>query len=106
MGSQPEGGVLDIHFGNKTKVDICRISLLEKNTSDHCKKQFGQITVDYLLGYDRLCEHHTYSSDGDLPGTITSALQLVVEKRLGRLHTDCAAPTSLKNQTGDISKLL
>jgi hypothetical protein len=25
MGSEIEGGVLDIHFGNKTDVDICRI---------------------------------------------------------------------------------
>jgi hypothetical protein len=37
MGSETEGGVLDIHFGNKTDVDLCRISLVEKNTSDHCK---------------------------------------------------------------------
>jgi hypothetical protein len=37
MGSETEGGVLNIHFGNKTDVDICRISLVEKNTSDHCK---------------------------------------------------------------------
>jgi hypothetical protein len=32
MGSEAEGGVLDIHFGNKTDVDICDISLVEKNT--------------------------------------------------------------------------
>jgi hypothetical protein len=38
MGTETEGGVLDIHFGNKTDVDLCRISLVEKNTSDHCKK--------------------------------------------------------------------
>jgi hypothetical protein len=30
MGSETEGGVLDIDFGNK--------SLVEKNISDHCKK--------------------------------------------------------------------
>jgi hypothetical protein len=39
MGSETEGGVLNIiHFGNKTDVDLCRISLVDKNTSDHCKK--------------------------------------------------------------------
>jgi hypothetical protein len=34
MGSETEGGVLDIHFGNKTDDDLPRISLVEKNTSD------------------------------------------------------------------------
>jgi hypothetical protein len=38
MGSETEGGVLDMHFGNNTDVDICRISLVEKNTYDHYKK--------------------------------------------------------------------
>jgi hypothetical protein len=38
MRSETEGGVLDVHFGNKTDVDLCRISLVEKNTSDHYKK--------------------------------------------------------------------
>jgi hypothetical protein len=37
MGTETEGDVLDIHFGNKTDVDLCRIILVEKNTSDHCK---------------------------------------------------------------------
>jgi hypothetical protein len=34
MGSEIEGGILDIHFGNKTDVDLCRIILVEKNTSN------------------------------------------------------------------------
>jgi hypothetical protein len=39
MGSETEGGVLDIHFGNTTDVDIIYcISLVKKNTSVHCKK--------------------------------------------------------------------
>jgi hypothetical protein len=58
MGSETEGGVLDIHFGNKTDVDLCRISLVEKNTSDHCKRTVWSYAADYLLGYDRLYEHH------------------------------------------------
>jgi hypothetical protein len=36
MGSESEGGVLDIHFGNKTdiyKIDIFRISLVEKTAA-------------------------------------------------------------------------
>jgi hypothetical protein len=36
--SEIEGGVLYIHFGNKTDVDLCHISLVEKNTSDYSKK--------------------------------------------------------------------
>jgi hypothetical protein len=38
MESETEDGVLDIQFGNKSDVDICRNSLEEKNTSDHRKK--------------------------------------------------------------------
>jgi hypothetical protein len=40
-----KGGVLDIHFGNKTDVDKCRISLVENDTSDQCKK------TAYALGW-------------------------------------------------------
>jgi hypothetical protein len=43
-----EGGVLDIHFGNKTDVHICRICLVEKNTSDHCKKNSSVISSGLL----------------------------------------------------------
>jgi hypothetical protein len=44
MGSETEGGVSDILFGNKTDVE-CHISLVEKNKCDHCKKkQFGHIS--------------------------------------------------------------
>jgi hypothetical protein len=50
MRSETESGVLDIHFGKKTDVDICRISLVEKNTSDHSNKQFGQIQRITCLG--------------------------------------------------------
>jgi hypothetical protein len=75
MGSETEGGVLDnIHFGNKTNVDLCRISLVQMNTSDHCKKTFWSYPADYLLWYDnRLYEHHTYGSNGDPRGSTTSA---------------------------------
>jgi hypothetical protein len=38
MTSETDGGVLAIHFGKKNDVGICRISLLEKNSSDHCKE--------------------------------------------------------------------
>jgi hypothetical protein len=64
MDSETEGGVLDIHFGDKTDVDIRRMSLVEKNTSDHCKETVWSYPADYLLGYDRLYEHHTYGSNG------------------------------------------
>jgi hypothetical protein len=57
-----------IHIGNKTDVDICHISLVEKNTSDHCKETVWSYLADY-----RLYEHHTYGSNGDLPGSTTSA---------------------------------
>jgi hypothetical protein len=70
MESKTEDGVL---VGNKSDVDICRISLEEKNTSDHCKKTTWSYPADYLLGYDRLYEHHTFVSNGDLPGYTTSA---------------------------------
>jgi hypothetical protein len=54
MGTETEGGVLDI----------------------------PTLLADYLLGFDRLYEHHTNGSKGDPPGSTTSA--------------------TLKNQTGDI----
>jgi hypothetical protein len=50
MGTETEGGVLDIHFGNKTDVDLCRISLVQKDTSDHCKKKIGHIRRITCLG--------------------------------------------------------
>jgi hypothetical protein len=51
MGAESEGGILDIHFGIKTDVDVYRISLVEKNTSDHCKKkQFRHIQRIVCLG--------------------------------------------------------
>jgi hypothetical protein len=73
MGSETESGVLDIHFGNKADVDICRISLVEKNTSEHCKKTSWSYPADYLLGYDKLYEHHTYGYNEDPPVSATSA---------------------------------
>jgi hypothetical protein len=72
MGSRTEGGVLDIHFGNKTDVDLCRISLVEKNTSDHCTETVWSYPADYVLCYDKLYEPHTYGSNEDLPGSTTS----------------------------------
>jgi hypothetical protein len=95
MGSETEGGRLDIHFGSKTDVDICHYSLEKKNTSDHCKKTVWSYPADYLLAYDRLHEHHTYGSNG-----VYHLYNLWLKKRPGRLHTDCTAPTILKNQTG------
>jgi hypothetical protein len=72
MGSETKGDVLFIHFGNKTNIDICPISLMEKNTSDHCKKNS---LVDHIqLRYDRSYEHHTYGSNGDPPGSTASAI--------------------------------
>jgi hypothetical protein len=67
MGSETKGGVLDINFGN---VDICLLNLVEKNTSDHCKKTVYSYPADYFLGYD----------NGDLLGL--PSLQLVVEKEV------------------------
>jgi hypothetical protein len=46
MVFETEGGVLDTHFGNKTDVDSCHISLVEMNTSDHCKKNSLVISRD------------------------------------------------------------
>jgi hypothetical protein len=54
MGSETEGGVLDINFSNKTDVEICRIRLVEKTTSDHCKKIVWSYLANYLLVYDSL----------------------------------------------------
>jgi hypothetical protein len=66
------------------------------------KKTVWSYPADYLLGYDRLYEHHTY---GAAMETLLDLLplQLVVEKEARqdayRLQT---ALTTLKNQTGDI----
>jgi hypothetical protein len=78
MGSETVGDILDIHFGNKTDVDLYRISLLEKNSSDHCKKTVWSYPADYLLGYDRLnCTTHTAAMNSLLG---LPSLQLVFEK--------------------------
>jgi hypothetical protein len=37
------------------------------------KKTVWSYPTDYLLGFDRLYEHHTYSSNGDPPGSTMSA---------------------------------
>jgi hypothetical protein len=82
MGSKSEGGVMDIHHGNKTNVDLCRISLVEKNTSNHFKKTIWSYPADYLLGYDRLYEHHTYGSNRTIETLLgLLPLQLVVVKK-------------------------
>jgi hypothetical protein len=67
--TETEGDVLDIHFGKKT------YALVDKNTSHltTVKKTFWSYPADYMLGYDRLYEHHTYGSNGDPPGSTTSA---------------------------------
>jgi hypothetical protein len=62
-----------IHFGNKTDVDIYHISLIKKITSEHCKETVWSYPADYLVGYERLYELHTYGSNGDPPGSTTSA---------------------------------
>jgi hypothetical protein len=59
--------------GNKTDVEICRISLVEETTSDHCKKIVWSYLANYLLEYDRLYEHHIYGRNGDPLGSTTSA---------------------------------
>jgi hypothetical protein len=86
MESETEGGVLDIHFVNKTDVDLCRISLVER----------AHLTTVKMTG----CMSTTPTAAMGL------LLQLVVEKEARQVATDCTAPTSLKSQTGDISKLL
>jgi hypothetical protein len=75
MGSKTEGGVLNIHihFGNKTDVDMCRISLVKNIKPVHSKEIVWSHPADYLLGYDRLYEHHTFGSNGDPPESTTSA---------------------------------
>jgi hypothetical protein len=94
MGSETVGGIVhNIHFGNKTDVDLCRISLVEKNTSDHCKKRVWSYPADYLLGYDRLYKHHTYGRNKD---PYWSTITLWLKKRPSRLLTDCTVPTILK----------
>jgi hypothetical protein len=83
--TETEGGVLDTHFGNKTDVDLYRISLVEKNTSDHSKRNSLVISSELMLGYDMLYENHTMETLLGLPH-----LQLVVEKEANqaecRLH--------------------
>jgi hypothetical protein len=57
MGSKTEGSeLLDIHFGNKTNVDICRTYLVENDITDHFKKAFCTYPTHYMLGYVRLLE--------------------------------------------------
>jgi hypothetical protein len=72
MESKIEGSVLDIHFGNKTDVDICRTNLVEKNKSDHCEKAVCPYPTHYLLGCVRLYNHHTYISVGGLSRSLIS----------------------------------
>jgi hypothetical protein len=74
MGSETDGGVLDIHLGNKIDVDICRIGLGEENTYGHCKETVWSYPVDYLLGYNRLYVYHTYGNNEDPPGFTTSPI--------------------------------
>jgi hypothetical protein len=52
MGSETEGGVLDIHFDYMTDVDICRISLVEKNTC--CMSTTPTAAMETLLGLPSL----------------------------------------------------
>jgi hypothetical protein len=72
MGSETKGGVLEINFGN--------FDMVEKNTSDHCKRTVWSYPADYFLGYD----------NGDLLGL--PSLQLVVEKEVmqAALRLDCS----------------
>jgi hypothetical protein len=50
MGSEIKGGVLNIQYTSiiKTDFDICHNSLVEKNTSDHCKKNNLVISNELL----------------------------------------------------------
>jgi hypothetical protein len=70
MEFETEGGVLDIHFGNKTDVDIWwkRTHLVT------VKKTVWSYLAAYLLGYNRLYEHHAYGCNGH-------PLQLWLKKR-------------------------
>jgi hypothetical protein len=67
MGSETESGVLDIQFSNKTDVDT--LVWWKRTHPTTVKKTFSSYPADYLLGYDRLYEHHTYGSNGDTPTT-------------------------------------
>jgi hypothetical protein len=79
MGTETEGGVLDIHFDNKTDVDLYPISLVEVNTSDHCKKkQFGHIQRITCLGMTGCMSTTPTAAMKTLLGL--PPLQLVVEK--------------------------
>jgi hypothetical protein len=92
MGSETEGGAFDIHFRNKTNVDICRISLVEKNTSDHCKKTvWSYIQRITCMGMT-----------GCMSTTPTAAMETLLGLPPLQLGTDCTVPTILKNQTGEI----
>jgi hypothetical protein len=80
MGSQSEGGVLDTHFGNKTYVDICRINLVEKKSSEQWKKkQFVNIQWIACLGMKGCMSTTPTAAMETLMGL--SPLQLVVEKK-------------------------
>jgi hypothetical protein len=73
MGPKTEGGVLDIHFGNKIDVDLCRNIVWWKSSNLTTVKKNSLVNpAGYLLEYDRLYEHHTYRSNGDPPGSTTS----------------------------------
>jgi hypothetical protein len=99
MGSETKSGVLHIHFGDKTDNDICRISLVEKNTAEHCKKQFGHIQWITCLGMTGYMSTSKTAMETLLG---LAHLQLVVRKETRQatysLHCSCY----LKNQTGDI----
>jgi hypothetical protein len=73
MGSETEGSVLDIHFGNKTDVDSCTLVSWKRTQLASVKKTVWSYPADSLLGYDRLYEHHTYGSNEDPPGSTISA---------------------------------
>jgi hypothetical protein len=75
------GGVLDIHFDNKTNVDICHISLVERRNLTTVKKQFGHIQRTTCFGL--------------------TPLQLVVEKEARQTAYRLHWSNLLKNETGD-----
>jgi hypothetical protein len=97
MELETESGVLDIHFGNKTDVYICRICLVEKNTSDHCKKN-SLVISNGLLAWVWQAVWVPYLRQQWRPSWVYHLCNLWVKKRPSRLHANCTAPSILKNQ--------
>jgi hypothetical protein len=96
---------LNIHFGFKTDVDKCCISLMEKNTSDHCKKTFGHIQRITCLGMTGCMSTTTTAAMKTLLGL--PPLQPVVEILLKQFKkSDWVYSAIFKMATEDFPVLL